>query len=157
MGTNFYLMRGVKVPSSNTIKHIGKRSAAGIYCWDCGVSLASSSLRLLHSSVNECGYPLESCPICGKTKDKEDLSNNSAGRELGFNKSDPMRKKGVKSVSSFLWAVPAEWFYNKFCVTNKKIIKNEYGDKYTYIEFLCILRECPIQSWGYDFNTGQWS
>ena len=49
MGTNFYwIVTGtaavpsdVKVPieEDSPEVHIGKRSAAGPYCWDCGVTL----------------------------------------------------------------------------------------------------------------------
>ena len=37
MGTNFYL--GKYVYETKYENHIGKRSAAGLYCWDCDETL----------------------------------------------------------------------------------------------------------------------
>ena len=37
MGTNFYIIDKDQEYSEG--RHIGKRSAAGWYCWDCGTTL----------------------------------------------------------------------------------------------------------------------
>ena len=97
MGTNFYILNG-----TNEGPHIGKRSAAGLWCWECNVTLLAEGIQEIHSGK---GYWLECCPNCGATKSEESLDFSSAGRELGFNKSDPMKKTGVASCASFSWAI----------------------------------------------------
>jgi hypothetical protein len=128
MGTNFYLMNG---------KHIGKRSAAGNYCWDCGVTLCGSG----ESKIHYCAYDktwLDACPQCG-AKPKEEGWNSSVGRELGFNKDKPQKKSGVASCSSFNWAI------DEVELLRKRKVKDEYGDVFTLQEFKEILDECPVQ------------
>lgn len=46
MGTNFYLKghRGDDDPKY----HIGKRSAAGLYCWDCRITLCKGGESAIH-------------------------------------------------------------------------------------------------------------
>jgi len=128
MGTNFYTLKD---------KHIGKRSAAGIYCWDCGISLCKAGNEGIHQSESEF---FKKCPLCKGEKGKETLENSSAGRELGF-KTQPTSKKGAKSCSSFTWAIiPYK--------LKAKTIKDEYGRKFTREEFDKILQECPIYHFG---------
>ena len=62
--------------------------------------------------------------------------NSSVGRELGFNKSKPKKKTGVKTCSSFTWARG---------LGNIRKIQDEYGRHYSRKEFLAMLDECPIQ------------
>lgn len=135
MGTNFYLKghRGDNDPQF----HIGKRSAAGQYCWDCGITLCKSGEEGIHGGTSRWH---RKCPKCGQQPTPERLEESSAGRELGFNKSKPRRKKGVKSCSSFTWAraglgdIPEKG----------KPIEDEYGQKYSLLQFLGVLEECPI-------------
>ena len=125
MGCNFYDLKGT---------HIGKRSAAGLYCWDCKKTLCKNGNSAIHTSDSEW---FETCPRCLKTKEDEGWSS-SIGRELGFNKQPFGKKSGVKSCSSFSWAIiPKE--------LRKRKIKDEYGRKYSFKEFLKVLEECPIQ------------
>lgn len=126
MGTNFYLTDG---------KHVGKRSAAGVYCWDCGISLCKDGREHIHEYNSEW---YQKCPGCGKKPENETMEESSAGRELGFNSSLPSRKTGIKSCSSFTWAVEPK------SIKNKKI-KDEYGRKYSAKDFEKILEECPIK------------
>jgi len=112
MGCNFYTLQGI---------HIGKRSAAGLYCWDCGLSVYG-----------------DTCSTCGQSATFESLEKSAAGRELGFNTQEFKPKTGIKSCSSFNWA-------NKECIKNKRFVKDEYGRKYTISEFKKMLTECPIQ------------
>lgn len=130
MGTNFYI-KG-KQGNENPKFHIGKRSAAGLYCWDCGVSLCEGGELCVHYEHKF----FDKCPKCGNYPDIEDLSSSSIGRELGFNNSKPKRKTGVKGCSSFRWARP---------LGNIKHIVDEYGAEYTLEEFKALLEECPIQ------------
>jgi len=123
MGTNFY----------SDGKHIGKRSAAGAYCWDCDITLCKGDNEEIHSSNSEW---YTECPICGNKPITENLNESSIGRELGFNKTKPLKKTGVKSCSSFTWA----------CDNNEKLkkIKDEYGTIYSLSKFKKMLKECPV-------------
>ena len=124
MGTNFYTKEG---------KHVGKRSAAGPYCWDCGVSLVDGRV---HSSKSQI---LDACPYCHRTPSSEPLTASSAGRELGFNKEKPCRKQGIQSCSSFKWALTLGEFFKL-----EGEFKDEYDCCYTQAEFLELLEECPL-------------
>ena len=138
MGTNFYV-KGHR-NSDDPKWHLGKRSAAGYYCWDCKTTLCKNGEEGVHCSESEW---YDKCPICGK-KPIDEGWNSSAGRELGFNKTKPMPKTGVASCSSFSWA-------RKLGKVRK--IEDEYGNQYTRKEFEQMLTECPIQ---YERLFGQW-
>ena len=105
MGTNFYV-RGYR-HDDGPMTHIGKRSAAGLYCWDCGVTLCKGGESQVHmgrwEDQDERWY--KKCPKCGKSPLKESFETSSSGRELGFNKTQPTKKTGVQSCSSFSWCV----------------------------------------------------
>ena len=131
MGTNFYTLTGT---------HIGKRSAAGMYCFDCGVSLCIAGWKRVHHSSGPQDW-YSRCPKCGKEPEKEDLDISSAGLELGFNKNPCQEKTGVKSCSSFTWAMEP----SKFKKHLLPVIKYEYDRKYTKQLFLEMLNSYPIQ------------
>lgn len=129
MGTNFYLMNGT---------HIGKRSAAGAFCWDCGETLCIGGIQKVHMD----GEWYDKCPRCAKVVKPEFLEYSAAGRELGFNKSKPKNKHGVQSCCSFSWAIdPPILLESK----RYKKVKDEYGKAYTVKEFEEVLEECPIR------------
>jgi hypothetical protein len=143
MGTNFYTLNG---------RHIGKRSAAGMYCWDCGITLCKGGEKKVHhSSAQSIDFKemiaankrdnYSACPKCGKKRIKEDVENSSVGRELGFNKNTPKKKTGVSSCSSFTWArhLNKKW----------KGVRDEYRRKFTMEQFEKILEECPIRFFDY--------
>lgn len=137
MGTNYYTMRD---------KHIGKKSAAGYYCWDCNITLCKGGNKEVHRGCGnadhghkiacDCNWYKE-CPKCGKKPIRESFENSAVGRELGFNKQSYKRKQGVASCSSFSWAI------NPLELPRK--IKDEYDRIFTLKEFKQILKECPIQ------------
>ena len=129
MGTNFY----------QSGQHIGKRSAAGLYCWDCGVTLCKGGGLAIHAGGSEWH---DRCPVCGASRTTEGISEGAAGRELGFNKTEPSPKTGVKTCSSFTWAVDPEGFSPP---RRGKPIRDEYGRKYTAKGFDAVLSECPVQ------------
>lgn len=160
MGTNFYF-RGHRHGYSH---HIGKRSAAGMYCWDCGVTLNKKGNDGIHYGCTNRSHPqfcncgwYDVCPKCGKSPNKEGLDNSAGGRELGFNKSTPQKKEGVASCCSFTWAKPPQGLKlelegDQMCPCCRreyedkdKVIENEYGDLFTWDEFLEVLKECPVQ------------
>lgn len=129
MGTNYY----VATSCEHQGQHIGKRSAAGVYCWDCGITLSRSG------NPHDGSGMLEACPKCGQGRQRETVETSAAGRELGFNRAPPARKSGVRSCSSFSWAVEPGY------LEGVAEIENEYGDHFTRAEFLALLEECPIR------------
>lgn len=138
MGTNYYFK------SDN--KHIGKRSAAGLYCWTCNITLCKEGASMVHASNKE----YTKCPRCGAVPIKEGLFDSAAGKELFGNKKALTKKSGVSSCSSFSWAITYDEF-NKRSGT----ILDEYGDKYTKKQFIKqVIQDCPIHfsdSMGKDF------
>ena len=145
MGTNFYW-----VSDKEKEVHIGKRSAAGPYCWDCGLSLCAAG----HDEVHFNSRFLDECPVCGKKIKKEGLNNSTAGRELGFNTNKPTQKTGVQSCSSFSWGISPGHFNDLKSAPNLHI-EDEYGRTFTVKEFSDILSECPIKYFnliGVDFS-----
>src|SRR5437879_5718682 len=101
MGTNFYwrtaatlLPTGEDVPedSDDPRIHIGKRSAAGPYCWDCDQTLCKDGIDGIHQGKSG-WYP--ACPRCGKEPLKEpSLARGAAAIELGFAKPEVRRPTG---------------------------------------------------------------
>jgi hypothetical protein len=80
---------------------------------------------------------------------KEFVKNNAAGLELGFNKVG-LSRSGVSSCCSFIWAIGHVEFAGLNRTKNGVII-NEYGDLFTFKQFLEILKDCPVQ---YYHNIG---
>jgi len=75
---------------------IGVRRSAGLYCWDCKLTLCKGGDEAIHKKGDDSLWH-EKCPRCGKKPINENLKNNTMGRELGFNKNKPKRKTGVSS------------------------------------------------------------
>ena len=103
MGCNFYV-RGYK-RDDDPETHIGKRSAAGLYCWDCKLTLCIGGEAKIHEGNSRWH---KKCPKCGKEPIKEGFENSAGGRELGFNTAKPAPKTGAASCSSFSWAMKPE-------------------------------------------------
>ena len=144
MGTNFY----IKTPYTAT-QHIGKRSAAGMYCWDCDLTLCKGGNNEIHFSSlasHDKKWHLQ-CPNCDAKQSEESLTKSSVGRELGFNKSEPKRKSGVASCSSFSWAMePAD--YINLTMVKDTFITDEYSHVLSIKDFEDVLKECPIRFYG---------
>lgn len=157
MGTNFYIngqewLDGVR---DDPTVHIGKRSAAGLYCFDCGVTLCKDGTRGVHLGRSEWH---DKCPKCGKSRTPEELDRSSAGVELGFNNNPTEEKTGVRSCSSFNWAMNRETELFKRVrkqgmKLNDPCIVDEYGRKYTAHEFIDLLDACPLQ---FGDSIGSW-
>lgn len=149
MGTNFYYKKQDSNHSEeHPVNHIGKRSAAGLYCWDCGTTLCNYETQYIHQG-NSDWY--EVCPFCGKTREEQPLDKSSTGIELGFNK-EGLEHKGVGSACSFTWTIMKhkQNIEEQFIVDNRlinpeKFIIDEYNREYTAKEFLELLKDCPIQ------------
>lgn len=132
MGTNFY-RKGYR-NNDDPKFHIGKRSAAGLYCWDCGIILCKQGREKIHYGDTDW---YKKCPKCGK-EPKDEGWSGAAGRELGFNKEPFKKKTGVSSCSSFTWARGLGRIMK---------IEDEYCKEYSREEFMEMLKECPIQYW----------
>jgi hypothetical protein len=153
VGTNFYLnLTNSPEDMDDPNYHIGKRSAAGWYCWDCGITLNMGGESQIHKGTSG---QYEKCPKCGNERTKDE-GWGSAGVELGFNKPDkPDQRKGVRSVSSFTWAMSRSTLLR--AVDESRVYKpiiDEYDRTYTYEEFEDqVLDNCPIR-----FNNmiGRW-
>jgi hypothetical protein len=153
MGTNFYYAEDLEKynermdAKSDPLQenydeyegHIGKRSAAGPYCWNCNITLCKQGEEEIHSGKGEF---YNTCPICGSAKQKENMSNSAAGRELGFANGAPKIKTGNASCSSFTWAMKPSHFDR---LNPGTIFYDEYRRKYFREEMLDMLSECPVQ------------
>jgi len=146
MATNFYLM-GHKHDDSPEY-HIGKRSAAGLYCWNCRITLCEQGESAIHSSESTFS---DKCPKCGKKYEPKPGWHGAGAVELGFAQPyAPDERKGIDTCSSFTWAMNPERLRSKRKVTD------EYGRVYTIAEFNnIVLDNCPIQykdSIGHEFS-----
>lgn len=135
MGTNYY--------AKNCAVHIGKRSAAGLYCWDCGQTLCKGGTRHIHGGHSQW---YAACPSCGKAPSGD---HNAAYMELGFQKAADTKPTGVSTCSSFSWAIkPGE-------LSKYRAVWDEYGRRMTRRQFEKMLAaNCPIiytSSIGKDF------
>ena len=164
MGTNYYI-KGYDAPIDEQEQndnrwspewHIGKRSAAGLFCFDCGLSLCLGGAKGVHQGKYEWH---NECPNCGMTYKKEGLENSSAGLELGFNKDYKALKTGVSTASSFSFAMKWEdidrnleqKFDNDMTV---KCIIDEYGREFSYTEFKDLILAIPTDLQFY-YSLGQ--
>jgi hypothetical protein len=175
MGTNFFLKENVRKSFLELLKrnepgkveyyekediHIGKRSAAGWFCWDCKKSLCLNGDDFVHSHKDQYGTEVrmsEICVYCGLSVPKDaKLFEGAVGRELGFEIEKP-KHEGIETVSSFCFSIPPyilkralahfaiEAIANKEEWDKIKTIYDEYGREYTNIEFFDdVLGECPI-------------
>jgi hypothetical protein len=134
VGTNFYLM------ASGT--HVGKRSAAGLYCFDCDVTLCKGGEEHVYAIGNSW---YEVCPECFQEPTAQRY--NAAHMELGLILPLTERPRGVASCCSFSWAVSPEAI-GAMCRLhpNDPIIEDEYHRSYTGEQFRTMLEvNCPIR------------
>lgn len=156
MSTNFYF-RGHRHDGDPNV-HVGKRSAAGHYCWDCHVTLRKG----LECRIREGEFNWHrACPRCGATPD---IEPRRGGAARGY-RLDGMQyhRSSVRGCCSFLWAMERAALDAHVakcetesgvrcpsCVTvlkeQGKIIEDEYRRLYTEEEFRRVLEGCPIQS-----------
>jgi len=131
MGTNFYIHNSDR-------QHIGKRSASGLYCWDCHQTLCQDGEAGIHTGKSEW---YDKCPDCGAKYAPEPLDRSSAGVELGFAKQHSPHK-GVTTVASFTWAIKP----SSVLGIQTAIVVDEYDRHYSNKQFMDMLRDmCPIE------------
>jgi hypothetical protein len=163
MGTNFYWtpeagrMLGIDEEifnpdadwgvRNNAEVHIGKRSAAGRYCWDCRTTLHRRGEDAIHFDSGGEESWFSACPECDKPWITPSLTESSAGLELGFARPRTEPPTGVASCSSFSWAQDPDRA-RAFCKANPEMeaVIDEYGERMTADSFLEMLRgNCPIE------------
>lgn len=118
MGTNFYWLinpRTMKpwngdIDEDDVHRHIGKRSFAGAYCDDCGVSLSSNGMFDVYFHGK-----LQVCPGCGK-------SRNDVGDATSFTWTMMKHKRVLENLT--------------VTYPNKKVCCNEYCEEFTAKEML---------------------
>ena len=152
MGCCFYLRN----EDGSEGQHIGKRSAAGRYCFDCDVTLCTGGKEEAHNGQGRDDEWYDACPKCGAKPVIESFNNSSVGLELGFNDNPTEKKTGVRGCSSFRWAVdPIRFISVDFPKLGNYPVTDEYGKTYKIGEFVEMVKVCPIQfydSIGQEFN-----
>lgn len=145
MGTNFY-WHGHQGDESMWY-HIGKRSAAGNYCYDCGSTFNMDGTQLIHFSQQKRLGWSKVCPGCGKSADDGKDHYNPIMIELGFEKPGEKPTSGIAGASSFTWTLMRHlWELERKKDYDRPLVVDEYGTEYTAKEFLeMIRRDCPIQ------------
>ena len=115
MGTNFYWkelpkeLKELMTPENKDIlMHIGKRSSAGLYCKECGISLCEHGIQYVHgSSYDDEWY--DKCPLCG-----------GEGQHC----------------CSFTWTfLKQKTILKEYIAVQEPIIVNEYYEEFTAREF----------------------
>ncbi len=120
MGTNFYFTDESAQDQDDPKIHIGKRSGAGPYCHDCGVTLHADGSRAVHSDVQTW---LPECPSCGR------------------------KEKDVGTTCSFTWTKMSHLQRIQDMVkagNRTKCIRSENAELLTAAEFLDIISRCRI-------------
>lgn len=152
MGTNFYWIYNPNNLDKDHPKiHIGKRSAAGLYCYDCGIYLTAESTQYAHMQESfkkeiQCITTKSFdgvCPNCGKSRQKDSFS--SAFKELGFDQ-PKTELTGVQGCSSFTWTMMLHKSrITELLTSDDKVIIDEYGKEFSAVEFLNELKYTPIE------------
>lgn len=130
MGTNFYwISTDPEQDRSDDIRiHIGKRSMAGKYCYECGTTLCAPGSRSVHETSYSFGRGSmtvrwhETCPSCDKAV--------------------------TTGACSFTWTLMQHLRTAQDLartIPDQAVIMDEYGREYTALAFLAELEGCPIQ------------
>lgn len=137
MGMNIYTVDGI---------HIGKRWAAGIWCWDCRE-------QIIEGDVYRCEHIKE----WAESSDRE-VGYNPAMRELGFDKSEPTEHKGIDGASGFIWQV-GEYGLGKdieeikTALRRRRKVLTEYGEKWEIQKFWDMFKDVITEdSSDYEFS-----
>ncbi len=139
MGMNIYKLK------KDGGEHIGKRWAAGIWCWDCKVRcfVESDEVPFFKS--------LEACPKCGKPVTKGN-GFNPAMRELGFDKTREHNHVGIDGASGFNWHAKDKRDALRKLRGIKKV-RTEYGDYWSIKRFWRMFNDIIIENYSnYEFS-----
>lgn len=154
MSTNYYWKEERHEQEENIQQHIGKRSGAGLYCYDCGTTLNRGGVMYIHQGKNGTtddlfNVWLDKCPSCGNSKEgKDGFENSTSALELGFAKEQDIKKSGISTCCSFTWTLKKHMneimqIWNTG--SDEKIIVDEYGEEFSAGEFIKMLEICPIE------------
>ena len=140
-GERIWLTRGYE--PDNAKVHIGLRSGAGFFCWDCNVTLAIGGNREIHAGHAKWH---EACPKCGKTEKDGYPTRYEKITEIFPEVVPNSRPTGVKGCCSFIWAQEPDKVMNALKgQADLSIVEDEYGKLYTGAEFATMLQNaCPI-------------
>jgi hypothetical protein len=152
MSTNYYTLDG---------KHIGKRWAAGQWCWECRCQCdyiyrdKVTRAERRYPKGDTPGFALDfvhrnvldrwACPQCGREMRKDAAEGyNPALRELGFDKSGPRVHHGIDGANGFHWytgyggigATIDEILHN---LHRRAAVRDEYGQRVTRPEFIAMI------------------
>lgn len=116
--------------------HIGKRNAAGYYCYDCGTTLNKGGTTEIYLGNTGPDSSMPICPVCHA-------------------KYDIKKKTSVQGACSFTWTVMAHLELIKALakpsvatavqlLNNTKLIANDYGECFTAKEMLEKVKNDPI-------------
>lgn len=122
-----------------TGQKIGVKRNAGLYCYDCSISMCQDITKL-HTAEAEW---YDRCPKCGgrftKTKD-EPLSDEILGKSKKIKK-----KRGINTCCSFEWYID-EGQLDDLSLRKKTIVSTPGDTLLTAGQFKKILKlSCPIQ------------
>jgi len=137
VSTNFYWI-GVVGNEDGIGVHIGKRNAAGVYCFDCGVAQTKSTQEL-HTGK---GDKHKRCPGCGMSFDTPlDTTKSTALLEAGVTPLGYVKNQsGIGTCSTFTWTALAHKWKIRDAVLRggsggDKVIRDGLGVEYSYSEF----------------------
>jgi hypothetical protein len=144
MSTNFFLA-GHRYDGDPEC-HIGKRSAAGMYCWDCELTLCKGGEARIHAGEAE-WEPC--CPRCGQVCAPREpgVWRGPVAVELGFAEPETERPRGVQGAASFTWAMePGRLGVYLREHASEPAVEDEYGRLLTGEKFWQMIQaNCPIQ------------
>lgn len=124
MGMNIYTLK------KDGAKHLGKRWAAGVWCWDCKIE-----------AKNDFVGNFWFCSKCSQRTSDRTLSFNPAMRELGFDKTRPIKLIGLNGASGWIWCTDSETGLSTTIAGIKRKLKGvskvrtEYGETWPIKKF----------------------
>lgn len=135
MGMNIYKLK------KNGGEHIGKRWAAGVWCWDCRVKAERDHLAMFWF-----------CPKCAQRCSERTLAFNPAFRELGFDKTKERKHIGVDGAGGFIWHAKNKEDAKKKLKGVEKVV-TEYGKRWPIKRFWRMFDDVIDVSFSdYDFS-----
>ncbi len=123
--------------------HLGKRNGAGLYCWDCRVTLCTDGTDAIHLGK---AVWLDTCPRCNKCKEDSYPSRFDRVAPETTALIAPAKPTGVAHCCSFTWAQDP---HKALEVLNARpeelLVEDEYHTRFKSIDFLSMLNNmCPI-------------
>lgn len=123
--------------------HLGKRSGAGRFCWDCMVTLNMGGNSAIHMGKSD-WHP--ACPKCNKTEKDKYPTRFDKVADVEKETIPEDRPTGIASSCSFSWAQNPEGVLAILEQRpNDLLVIDEYEETYTGVTFATMLRNsCPV-------------